>query len=286
MPARRRRKPNILLIGDRLPARRPHELLRLPAPHHASHGPLRRRAARSSSAPSAPTSPPPAAMPPCSPGATASAPRWWPCATRARCGRRRKTLAEILREAGYNTTSRRLQGQPRLARVRQLHRASPAGARWADGRSPKAQNLNDVTVPELDRLAAGTQALLPLPAPHGPALALPAARSLRAHVLPRQRVRPGQHVHGAGLGLQALPRLLRLLDAARHHRQGLRHRPVRRRRGLHGRLHPDHLPRNWRTWASSTTPSSSSTPTTARRSTTTTATSTTTASTTTPCTSR
>ena len=76
-----------------------------------------------------------------------------------------------------------------------------------------------------------------VPAPHGPALALPAAVPLRAHLLPRQRVRPRQPLHGSGEGVQAVSRLLRRLDAARHQRQGLRDRPVRRRHRLHGRRH-------------------------------------------------
>ena len=59
------------------------------------------------------------------------------------------------------------------------------------------------------------------------------------------------------LDVQAVPRLLRLLDAAGHHGQGLRHRAVRRRGGLHGRLHRQHL-RAWPArWASRTTRSSS-----------------------------
>ena len=56
-------------------------------------------------------------------------------------------------------------------------------------------------------------------------------------------MRPEEPVDGAGDGLQAVLRLLRQLDAAGHHRQGLRHRPVRRRSRLHGRLHPDDLHR-------------------------------------------
>ena len=55
------------------------------------------------------------------------------------------------------------------------------------------------------------------------------------------------------MDVQAVPRLLRELDAAGHHRQGLRHRPVRRRGGLHGRLHPDASSPRWRRTASWTT---------------------------------
>jgi arylsulfatase A-like enzyme len=64
-----------------------------------------------------------------------------------------KTLAEILREQGYNTTSVGFQGNP-AARGFDTYLNFPGWGSWAEGRSPKAQNLNNVAIPELDRLAA------------------------------------------------------------------------------------------------------------------------------------
>ncbi len=150
------------------------------------------------------------------------------------------TLAEVLREQGYETTCVGFKSNPAGRGFDNYLDFSGWGS-WKEGRSHKAENLNDVALPELKRLADARQAVLPLPAPHGPARALPAAAPVRAHVLRRRRVRPGEQVHGPGLRLQALLRLLRHLDAAGRHGQGLRHRPVRRRGGLHGRLRAEHL---------------------------------------------
>jgi len=63
-----------------------------------------------------------------------------------------KTLAQFCNEAGYNTTSVGFKGNP-AARDFAKYIEFPGWGSWAEGRSPKAQNLNDVTVPELDRLA-------------------------------------------------------------------------------------------------------------------------------------
>ena len=68
-----------------------------------------------------------------------------------------KTLAEILRDsAGYTTTSVGFQGNPASRGFDNYLNFSGWGS-WNEGRSPKAQNLNDVTVPELDRLVAQDQ---------------------------------------------------------------------------------------------------------------------------------
>ena len=63
-----------------------------------------------------------------------------------------KTLAEVLKEAGYNTTCVGFTGNP-AARGFDKYMDFPGWGSWAEGRSPKAQNLNNVAIPELDRLA-------------------------------------------------------------------------------------------------------------------------------------
>jgi len=62
------------------------------------------------------------------------------------------TLAEILREAGYSTTSVGFQGNP-SSRGFDNYIQFPGWGSWNEGRSPKAQNLNEVAIPELERLA-------------------------------------------------------------------------------------------------------------------------------------
>jgi len=64
-----------------------------------------------------------------------------------------KTLAEILREGGYNTTCFGFSGNP-SSRGFDAYLDYAGWGSWAEGRSPKAQNLNGVTLPELDRLVA------------------------------------------------------------------------------------------------------------------------------------
>jgi arylsulfatase A-like enzyme len=63
-----------------------------------------------------------------------------------------KTLPEIFREAGYNTTCVGFTGNP-SSRGFDKYLDYPGWGRWSEGRSPKAEKLNEVTVPELDRLA-------------------------------------------------------------------------------------------------------------------------------------
>src|SRR5687767_12214599 len=64
------------------------------------------------------------------------------------------TLAEILGGEGYATTSVGFKGNP-AARGFDEYLEFPGWGSWAEGRSPKAQNLNDVAIPELRRLAKG-----------------------------------------------------------------------------------------------------------------------------------
>ena len=63
-----------------------------------------------------------------------------------------KTLAEILRDAGYNTTCVGFTGNP-SSRGFDRYLDYAGWGSWNEGRSPKAQNLNDVAIPEIDRLA-------------------------------------------------------------------------------------------------------------------------------------
>jgi arylsulfatase A-like enzyme len=63
-----------------------------------------------------------------------------------------KTLAEILGEAGYNTTCVGFSGNP-ASRGFQKYLDFEGWGSWEKGRSPKAENLNKVALPELQRLA-------------------------------------------------------------------------------------------------------------------------------------
>jgi arylsulfatase A-like enzyme len=62
-----------------------------------------------------------------------------------------RTLAEILKDVGYNTTSVGFSGNPGARGFDKYIDFSGWGS-WNQGRSPKAQNLNDVFIPELNRL--------------------------------------------------------------------------------------------------------------------------------------
>ena len=61
------------------------------------------------------------------------------------------TLPEILRENGYNTTCVGFGGNP-ASRGFDKYIEFPGWGSWNEGRSPKAENLNRVALPELDRL--------------------------------------------------------------------------------------------------------------------------------------
>ncbi len=67
-----------------------------------------------------------------------------------------ETLAEILGKAGYATTSIGFQGNP-ASRGYQNYISYHNWGSINDGRLPKAQNMNDVALPELRRLAAGNK---------------------------------------------------------------------------------------------------------------------------------
>ena len=61
-----------------------------------------------------------------------------------------ETLPEILRSSGYNTTCVGLSNVSSRGFDRYLEYAS--WGRWSEGRSPKAEKLNEVAIPELERL--------------------------------------------------------------------------------------------------------------------------------------
>ncbi len=63
-----------------------------------------------------------------------------------------KTLAEILKDTGYHTTCVGFSGNP-SSRGFDNYLDYPAWGSWNEGRSPKAQGLNEVTIPEIDRLS-------------------------------------------------------------------------------------------------------------------------------------
>ncbi len=64
-----------------------------------------------------------------------------------------QTLPEILGKAGYNTTCVGLGHNPG-SRGFATYLEYPGWGSWTEGRSPKAEKLNDVALPELERLAA------------------------------------------------------------------------------------------------------------------------------------
>ncbi len=67
-----------------------------------------------------------------------------------------RTLAEILRTNGYDTTCVGFSGNP-SSRGFDTYLDYSAWGSWQEGRSPKAQNLNAVAIPELERLAQQSQ---------------------------------------------------------------------------------------------------------------------------------
>ena len=67
-----------------------------------------------------------------------------------------KTLPEILREAGYTSTVVGFNGNP-ASRGFDNYIDYKGWGSWNEGRSPKAQNLNEVAIPELERLTKQKQ---------------------------------------------------------------------------------------------------------------------------------
>ncbi|MES2460298.1 MAG: sulfatase, partial [Armatimonadota bacterium] len=69
------------------------------------------------------------------------------------------TLAEILRGAGYDTTCVGFSGNA-ASRGFDTYLSYPGWGSWNEGRSPKAEKLNEVAIPELNRLADGDKPFL------------------------------------------------------------------------------------------------------------------------------
>jgi len=70
-----------------------------------------------------------------------------------------KTLPEVLKENGYNTTCVGFTGNP-ASRGFDKYLDFESWGGWSDGRLPKAENLNAVAIPELDRLASKNKPFL------------------------------------------------------------------------------------------------------------------------------
>ena len=70
-----------------------------------------------------------------------------------------KTFPEILSAAGYETVCVGFTGNP-SSRGFDKYLDYPGWGSWNEGRSPKAENLNRVAIPELDRLLAGEKPFL------------------------------------------------------------------------------------------------------------------------------
>lgn len=68
-----------------------------------------------------------------------------------------KTLSEVLGENGYATTCVGFSGNP-ASRGFQKYLDFAGWGSWEEGRSPKAENLNAVAIPELRELSAGAKA--------------------------------------------------------------------------------------------------------------------------------
>ncbi|UCH27389.1 MAG: sulfatase-like hydrolase/transferase, partial [Trueperaceae bacterium] len=67
-----------------------------------------------------------------------------------------KTAAEIFRDFGYDTSCVGFSGNP-SSRGFERYLDYPGWGSWNEGRSPKAQNLNEVALPELERLIANDE---------------------------------------------------------------------------------------------------------------------------------
>jgi len=66
------------------------------------------------------------------------------------------TLPEVLREHGYTSTCVGFSGNP-ASRGFDKYLDFPGWGSWNEGRSPKAENLNQVTIPEIERLSKSKQ---------------------------------------------------------------------------------------------------------------------------------
>ena len=73
--------------------------------------------------------------------------------------RKMRTLPEILRKNGYNTSCVGFSGNP-SSRGFDKYLDYPGWGSFAQGRSPKAENLNEIAIPELERLSRSKKPFL------------------------------------------------------------------------------------------------------------------------------
>ncbi len=151
-----------------------------------------------------------------------------------------KTLAEILGEDGYNTTCVGFSGNAGSRGFQKYLDFSGWGS-WEEGRSPKARTSTTVAIPELKTLAAEDKPFflfLRHMDPHSPYLP---PQPFERMFYDGDEFDPNNQLARCRDGVQAVLRLLRELVPAALQGQGLHHRAVRRRGGLHGCLHRQHL---------------------------------------------
>ena len=150
------------------------------------------------------------------------------------------TLAEILRACGYETTCVGFTGNP-SARGFDKYLDYPGWGSWNEGRSPKAQNLNDVAIPELERLTKRTKPFflfLRHMDPHAPYL--PPEPYERAFYHGNE-TDPKNKSMKPVMDFKPFGDFFASWMPPGHYRQRLRRRPIRRGHCLYGRLHPVHL---------------------------------------------
>jgi len=82
------------------------------------------------------------------------------------------TLPEILREQGYDTTCIGFSGNPSSRGFDNYLDYKSSWGSCAAGRSPKAQSLNEVAIPELERLAGQDQPFFSIPTTYGSTLSI------------------------------------------------------------------------------------------------------------------
>ena len=86
-------------------------------------------------------------------------------------------LPDLLRGEGYNTACVGLSGNP-SSRGFDTYLDYKAWGSWSEGRSDKAQDLNRVFLPELDRLCDADEPFFVVVASHGSACPILAARAV------------------------------------------------------------------------------------------------------------
>ena len=177
MPPRKPKLPNILFFGHRFAARRSHELLRLrrlTTPHLdriAAQGTLFERYY----SPHIPTTSGYANM---LTGMDVFSTQVVALRHKGPMRSEIKTLPEILREVGYTTTCVGFRGNAASRGFDNYVDFDSGWKTFEQGRMPKAENLNEVTHARARSADQAEAAVAALPAPHGPALPLPAAGAL------------------------------------------------------------------------------------------------------------